>query len=489
MFTLLFSTLVGAAQAQGCATVGVGEVLPLSALVDEPCVELAPNPAELVVLSWAGATCTYANGRFALGAGPCFPDPRYLSQEPTLRWSRGGAAVLTEVSGAPTELVHRAATYSGSTIALPVGDYAPAEVVLFRPGERPVRLSGAGGRYPAPSPDLADGWLLADASAYALKPGAAPPTPPAPAPADTCALTSAEQEVYDPRSTQLVCVDATRPGQPPRAAPPMGAILKPNTSLLVRLRCPGDGLCEASLGGQAGFTQGTVDTVRTRAASGESNKSEGDELPPQERTLVFLPRQPGVVQLSVTTSAGTRAVAEWVVPQPVSGAVRLGIAVGSVGDFTFSALTAPGSSTPEIIVGNGGFGQPELVLGWAPFLQRGGRLYEDPARGGPLPGRHNLAPYFGLGVVAAGEDGEAAISLLRSAYLGLEWEPRRSTSLALTATVRRVDTLPEPLEVGGPAGGSTVTTVPRWMPGVAVVFNLSPEFFELAGQPLSLGGT
>lgn len=484
---LLLYALTAAAWAQTCARVEAGEVVPMSLLVEAPCVELAPRPATQVVFTWGGTACGYPSGRFALASAVCYPDPSLLVQSaPMLTWTVDGRPVYTAVTGAPEALTGTGSS-AGGVIFPPRGEPVPVEAVLFRPGQRPMRLSASQGRYPAPGVDLDGAWVLADTQAYPVPPGPqSRPVAPSPAPSAgvACALGEAERASLEGVPTQLVCVDRTRPGVAPVLVPPTGTLLPPNTTVVVRLRCPAEGPCDAALGGSAGYTAGSVDRLSTTAASAGGQKSlDEDEAPPQERTELFAPRKPGIVQLTVTTAAGSEVVAEWVVPQPVGGAVRLGVSLGTVADLSFSAVTAPGSSTPEIVVDGGGWGHPELVLGWAPFLGREGRIYEDPSRPGVRPGRHNLAPYFGLGVL--GLDGDAAaLSLLSSAYLGVEWELRRSTSVALTAAVRRVDTLAWPFEVGGPADGDAVPTVSRWAPGLAVVFNLSPEFFEIARQPL-----
>jgi hypothetical protein len=176
-------------------------------------------------------------------------------------------------------------------------------------------------------------------------------------------------------------------------------------------------------------------------------------------------------------AADPLTVAEFVVPQPVGGAVRIGVAVGTVADTAFQGVLAPGSSTYEVTATTEGRFSPELVVGFAPFLEPQGRIYVDSKR-------QRLAPYLGLGLVAADSAGdETTLSLLRSVYLGGEFEFMHSSSLALTAQLRRVHRLAEAYDVGGPVDSPAVPTVSGYELGGALVFNVSPEFLEFARTP------
>src|SRR5690606_17235812 len=83
-------------------------------------------------------------------------------------------------------------------------------------------------------------------------------------------------------------------------------------------------------------------------------------------------------------------------------------------------------------------------------------------------------PYFGIGLLSTGGDGE--LSWLKSVHLGVEWELTDAFAIGITANLRRAERLAEGFRVGQPLDGD-VPTEERFVVGMGVVVNLSPSFF------------
>jgi hypothetical protein len=195
-------------------------------------------------------------------------------------------------------------------------------------------------------------------------------------------------------------------------------------------------------------------------------------------TRLFAPRVPKS-EVTVSVSVGdeeesfAKTAVQLIVEETFSGALRMGIAgiFGNAVDRTYRPYMHAGSGQHEIVANESGPFDLEFVIGFAPFLERGGRGYTSGSR-------YHFAPYVGVGVLSMGGEGHA--QWLKSIHLGLEWEPTPTFSIAFTGVLRRVTRLRTGSVLGGPTGSADddVPTAMRHELGMAVVLNLSPDFFQ-----------
>lgn len=275
---------------------------------------------------------------------------------------------------------------------------------------------------------------------------------------------------------QRICVDKSD-GQQIKFIPEMDSYLAPNTRVELRVRVEPKQEVTAKMTGSRQLTAPSVEGYTAGGAGLTSGDGDKAKLKFEVHTFIFAPRKPGSSDLQITVGEKSTTVAEFEVATPIGGAIRVGVGVGTVADTAYQGILAPGSSTYEVVATTEGRFSPELIVGFAPFLEPQGRIYFDPRR-------QRFAPYVGLGVVAAdNKDSETTLSLLRSVYLGGEFEFMHSSSLALAMQLRRVSRLPDAYEVGGPAPGEEVPTVSGYQLGVALIFNVSPEFLEFSRTP------
>lgn len=248
-------------------------------------------------------------------------------------------------------------------------------------------------------------------------------------------------------------------------------ILRPNTPVRVCVQHPSNVAVDITLTGSRGLS---IPTVSKQTGNFGSQSSAGTPAM-ITTTEIFSPRKPGSVDVQLKEGEKeARVVAEFEVAEAIAGVVRMGVAVGSVVDANYKVMTAPGSDQSEIVDTLYGSIAPELVLGFAPFFERGGRVYEV----GKL---NHVAPYIALGLVEADPSGGSTLSILKSVYLGAEFEIMRSSSVAATLVAKRVTRLTDPFQVGGPAASDAdLVTRSGYQVGIALVFNLSPEFLEVA---------
>jgi hypothetical protein len=166
-----------------------------------------------------------------------------------------------------------------------------------------------------------------------------------------------------------------------------------------------------------------------------------------------------------------------IVRQRFSGAFRAGIAgIFGAKDQKFEARAAPDGSQAEIVRTEQ---TPiELVLGHSIYFSGlgggRGRSYFA-ADGAPVQDSH-AGLFLGFGAVSVGQ---AGVDFLKSLHLGLEWEVSPYLAIAVTGVLRRVDELAAGAVVGGPAG-MTIPTQSHYVPGAAVVVNITPSFFRFA---------
>lgn len=267
-----------------------------------------------------------------------------------------------------------------------------------------------------------------------------------------------------------------------------GALMEPNTSVLVYAIYAANRKVKLSGTGARGLSEGVVLTskqdIRNFGSATEVPNTDGYRIAVRQ----FGPRVAGGFDVTVVlyeadyTTEVDRITAEFEVEKRYRAAVRVGVgALFAPNDRTYAIATAPGGSQAEVVGTQLDPSFPahmEIVLGFAAFPNRGGRGYAvsnlaplDPSR---------LAPYVGLGVVGTGASNP--LSTLRSLYLGAEWEVSKGASIAIAGVVRRVESLSDLYVLGGPIDPS-LTTVPTksgYAPGIGLVVNFSPEFLTVA---------
>lgn len=316
-------------------------------------------------------------------------------------------------------------------------------------------------------------WSFNGTQALTWQGGAAAtpvPEPPTRTPSTTPSCPSAE------RGTLVICYWVG--AREPLYMSSSNGIIPANTPIDVWVFGAPEG-AEVNASGAAGLSAGKVDT--NKSIDGVVYSGSLEEAQTLRRH--FNPRLPGEVVVELDDGKRKVRIAELYVVDPVIAALRMGIGLSTVVDADYVAITAPGSATPEIALASSDRFAPELVLGFAPFLfDRDGRIY--------APGytHRRVAPYVGLGIVSVAPDDSPALTPLKSVYLGAEYELVRSSSLTLAFVMRRVSRLPEPYSVGSPFVGAAVPTLNTYQPGVALVFNVSPELFQVSQNPFSFLG-
>lgn len=291
---------------------------------------------------------------------------------------------------------------------------------------------------------------------------------------DSCAAAiNAHKEDY------TICYDL-REGDVRQTDNISNQIILPNRSVRVVVLHKGDQAVTVAMSGARGTYEPGSDSPSVAASHGE-----GDSTTTRTTSLEFGPRKPGQpVDVSVSVAGKVLASTELEVATTYAGAVRLGVAAGTVIDATFEAITAPGSTQAEITQTSGADQtlEPELVVAYAPFwFQPKGRSY----LGETAPASfERMAPFLGLGVASLSASSTVKFSLLHSVYVGMEYEFGRHSSIFVAGQARAVDRLPAGYEVGGPISGSEVPTVRDWPLGIAFGYTFSPDFLKVA-QPLA----
>ncbi len=282
----------------------------------------------------------------------------------------------------------------------------------------------------------------------------------------------------------VVCVDATSDTLRYRMLPEGTRLTKPNRYFYIQVLHFVDRRVDVSLGGQIGtYVPGNRGELRVRstgARGGGVGGAQGVTAPDLTlSTQTLAPRQPGYAPLTVKLSnlageeVGSPLLVEFWIDETYSGAFRMGVAgvfLGGV-DQTYSKVTAPNSSQAEIAASSKNPVDVDLVVGYAPYLDAGGR-----SAAGCDSAPFCFSPYFGLGLVSASSDGTA--QFFKSVHLGVEWELTPSFSIAVTGNLRRVERLAAGYHVGQPIDGA-VPTEDRYVFGLGVVINLSPSFLKI----------
>ena len=287
----------------------------------------------------------------------------------------------------------------------------------------------------------------------------------------------------------VICVDATA-AEPTIELPGDGVIVRPNRSIVVVIRLFSDHTARLRVEGEAGVF---IPGQRTTSGDSPQTRGEGDEPegPPPLRVIErkYPPRLPGqAIPVKVLVRDASRrpfsfADIELLVDQTYSSAFRVGfggVFLGGV-DRKFEALQAPGSGQAEIVSTGSQSHDMELVLGFAPFLEEGGRSYARPSW-------THFAPYVGVGVISqkVGDD----LDYFKSLHLGVEWEMSPTFSVAGTMAIRRVTRLAPGYEIGGPvAANGDIPTVERQALGLGLMINVSPDFLRFVNPPAGGGGS
>lgn len=284
----------------------------------------------------------------------------------------------------------------------------------------------------------------------------------------------------------VVCVDATGPTMRYWQSPD-SRYTKPNRPFYVHVVHRAEHRASLVMGGTIGsYAPGSRGRfVMTGAAPAEGFNLEGDDKRPITYYVTarsFAPRKPGFAPLEVRLSdAQNQLVAdplkiEFWIEATYSGAFRVGVAgilMGSL-DERYRAETRPGSQQREIVQESSSVMDLDVVIGYAPYLDEGGR-----AGSGCESAPFCFNPYFGLGLLSASSGGD--LQWLKSVHLGVEWELTEAFAVGLTANLRRVERLARGFSPGYPVDGD-VPTDDKFVFGVGLVINLSPEFLKVGAS-------
>jgi hypothetical protein len=269
-----------------------------------------------------------------------------------------------------------------------------------------------------------------------------------------------------------------------RVFPNTGGVVRPNRPLVVWVKHPPDLRVSIETEGQMGVFYAQVRQPPGMGPAARGGPG-GAGPPPKVVTRRTLPPPaPPNFSLRLQLSRpGDGAPldelnVELFVERTFSGAIRMGLAGVGLGavNANYSVGTPDGGRQGQIVAHALDPFEYELVAGYAPFFDSGGR-----PRSGCAYKPWCFAPYLGLGLLSPGDVGP---QFLTSLHLGIEWEPVDAFSVAFTAVGRRVRRLAANRRVGGPAEvGETLTTDALAM-GAGIVFNVSPRFLALSTSPM-----
>jgi hypothetical protein len=284
--------------------------------------------------------------------------------------------------------------------------------------------------------------------------------------------------------TYVICVDVEKDLD--RIAynevfPKTGATLLPNKPIVVRVRHPADRRVTVTASGKEGFYTPSIRMDLPDSAQLSRGAKARGNVPLVVTEKVLPPRLPGAAKVRVQVEAPARAGPvdaiehDFEVLETFIGALRIGIAAVGAGavNAEYEARLAPGSQQAQVAAKVLRPFEYELLLGYAPFFEKGGRPVN-----GCTAAPWCFAPYLGLGVVSPRADG--GVDFLTSVHLGAEWEPVPSFSIAATLVGRRVERLASGLRVGGPVAAEATLVETQYTVGAALVFNVSPQFLALS---------
>ncbi len=204
---------------------------------------------------------------------------------------------------------------------------------------------------------------------------------------------------------------------------------------------------------------------------GTAPASQGERVSTRRR---FAPRAAGPVSLRVTDGDDALLTEELSVVERYQGAIRVGVGVTTPATHTFASST-DGSTAGPIVRTSDDLVEGELVVGFSPFIDVGGRDYIEPAP-------YRLAPYVGLGLLSA-SGAELRATALQSWYGGLDVEFTPGFTVDAALTLRRVQRLVDGQEVGMYlADGDSVQTRMVFRPGLAVVISATPAQLRIRSR-------
>jgi len=315
-------------------------------------------------------------------------------------------------------------------------------------------------------------------------PGDPTPSPLAVDPGDRCPPRDA------PKNAIVVCAEVQ--GErfvAHRLFPRTGGVVRPNRPLLVWVRHPEDMRLTMETEGDVGIHYARLRDPRE--AEGPASRGEADERDPASiRQVVTRRTLPPMMPPKFTVLLGLRGPdaeveldrlrVDLLIEPTYRGAIRMGVATVGLGavNANYSVGTPRGGGQTLIVAGEPDPFETELVVGYAPYFDSGGR-----PRSGCVYSPWCFAPYVGLGVLSPAEIGP---QVLTSLHLGFEWEPVNGFSIAFTAVGRRVRRLGPDRRVGGPATPDEALTTEAMSMGAGIVFNMSPRVLALAANPTEL---
>jgi len=285
----------------------------------------------------------------------------------------------------------------------------------------------------------------------------------------------------------VVCVDATQDILTYRLVPEGTRLTKPNRYFYIHVVHFVDRKVDINLGGQIGtWVPGSRGDLRFRSDGGRGAGiagMQGVDAPDLTiSTQTLAPRQPGYAPLTIrlrdlqNQEIGSPMQVEFWIEETYSGAFRLGVAgifLGGV-DQSYSRVQRPGAQQAEITATAPNPIDVDLIIGYAPYLDRGGR-----AASGCQNAPFCFSPFFGIGLLSPSSVG--GLDFMKSVHLGVEWELTSTFSIGLTANLRRVSRLGGGLRVGAAIDGEVVTE-DRFILGAGVIINLSPAFFKVGAS-------
>ena len=271
-----------------------------------------------------------------------------------------------------------------------------------------------------------------------------------------------------------------------RIVPNTGGVVRPNKPLVVWVKHPADLRVNIETEGEMGVYYAQIRQPPGMVPHARGGGGPGEVAPPPRvvtRRTLPPPAPPRFTLTLGLHRPGEEAVLdqlriELFVERTFSGAIRMGLAGVGLGavNANYSVGTPQGGKQGQVIANELDPFEYELVVGYAPFFDTGGR-----PRSGCTYKPWCFAPYLGLGLLSPGDVGP---QFLTSLHLGIEWEPVDAFSIAFTAVGRRVRRLAANRRVGGPADLGDDLTTSSLALGAGIVFNVSPRFLALSTSPL-----
>jgi hypothetical protein len=230
----------------------------------------------------------------------------------------------------------------------------------------------------------------------------------------------------------------------------------------------------------------TPATANSGTAQADDGKAKVATTPPPSLPTASVceykpvaPHAPGPFTVTVKITDGADATKvlsartiDLITEQRYSGAFRVGVAgILFADDQNFTAETFPNSPQAEIV--RSSKVPAELVIGYSQFFDGlgDGRSYID------RQWYQRFGIYVGVGVLGFST---SSIDFLKSMHVGFEFEISQSMSIALTAVGRRVNELADNIHVGAPVPSGGIPTQTGYVPGMAVILNITPSFFRFA---------